>query len=101
MRYLLTIVMKQVAREVNSLLPICKTSRCHLSESLTDLNNGHAIISSFLNVLIFVTKTFSKDNILIANDCQRLNGICYLPKKITVEPLLGKNKHKTTCLNRK
>ena len=52
MRYLLTIAMKQVAREVNSLLPICKTSRCNLSESLTDLNNGHTIISSLLNVFL-------------------------------------------------
>ena len=41
MRYLLTIVMKQVVREVHSLMSICKTPRCNLFQSLTDLNDKH------------------------------------------------------------
>ena len=99
MRYLLTIAMKQVARQVNSLLSIWNTSRSNVSESLTDLNNGHYYFFCFKRVL--VTKAFSKDNILIATDCQRFSGICYLPKKDNSRTALGKNKHKTTCLNRK
>lgn len=100
MQYLLTIVLKQVAREVNSLLPICTTSRCNLSESSTDLNNAH--FYDFVDFQrIFVTKAFSKDNILIANDCQRFSGICYLSKKITAAPLWAKTSIETTCLNRK